>query len=408
MTDKKEWQPPRGTRDYLPKEMATRNKVFAKLRRVFELYGYGEVCTPAFEDFDLLAAKSGPQIEDEIYAFEDKSKRKLGLRFDPTVPIARIVSSNPVMTKPIRFYYITNMWRYDRPQAGRYREFWQAGLELIGAKGVNADAETLAVANDLLTSVTDREFYFRINSRKTVEDMAERAGIPEDKRDDAFRAIDKLDKVGEDDVRGEMERYNIPTEAIDSFFKMIRTQDANIDDLKTIKEAAEKMGVKNIEIDLSIVRGISYYTGFVFETLIKGDEKIGSVCSGGRYDSLIGLYGGGDVPAIGFGLGIDRLLDVIGYEEDYVPARIFVVAVNDEVRDAAINAAKIIREEGISVETDLMNRNLRKQMDYINARNIPFAVIIGPREVAENRIVLRDMATGKEDKIFLKDIKEWL
>ncbi|NYZ80128.1 histidine--tRNA ligase [Candidatus Micrarchaeota archaeon] len=408
MTEKKEWQPPRGTRDYLPKEMATRNKVFAKMRRVFELYGYGEVSTPAFEDFDLLAAKSGPEIEEEIYAFEDKGKRKLGLRFDPTVPICRIVASNPSLTKPIRFYYITNMWRYDRPQAGRYREFWQAGLELIGAKGANADAEILGVANDLLTSVTDKEFYFRISSRKIIEEIAERAGIPKSKREGAFRAIDKLDKVGEDDVRGELERCGVTAKVSDKFFDLIKKQDADIGELKEIKEAAEKMGVKNIEIDLSIVRGIDYYTGFVFETLVRGSEKLGSVCSGGRYDSLIGLYGGGDLPATGFGLGIDRLLDIIGYDEDYYPTRIFVAAVNDEVRDVAVKITRILREEGISAETDLMQRNLRKQFEYINARGIPFAVIIGPREVEENKIVLRDMATGKEDKICLKDIKEWL
>ncbi|MEM0372440.1 MAG: histidine--tRNA ligase [archaeon] len=408
MAEKKEWQPPRGTRDYLPREMAARNALFAKMRRIFELYGYGEVCTPAFEDFELLATKSGPEIENEIYAFEDKSGRKLGLRFDPTVPICRIVASNPSLTKPIRFYYITNMWRYDRPQAGRYREFWQAGLELIGVKGADADGEILAVANDLLSAVTDKEFYFRISSRKAVEEMAERAGIPEAKRENAFRAIDKLDKIGEDEVRAEMERYGIPAEAIDAFFKMIRTQDADLSELKAVKESAEKMGVKNIEIDLSIVRGIDYYTGFVFETLVRGSEKLGSVCSGGRYDSLVKLYGGEDLPATGFGLGIDRLMDIIGYESDYVPVKVFVACVNDKVRDVALKAARMLREEGISAETDLMNRSLRKQFEYINSRNIPFAVIIGPREVEENRVVLRDMATGKEDKICLKDIKEWL
>jgi len=142
------FQPPKGTRDFLPAEMAARRKMFEKIRKVFENYGYGEVCTPAFEDFELLAKKSGPDIENEIYVFEDKAGRKLGLRFDPTVPICRIVGTDPSLPKPIKFYYITNMWRYDQPSAGRWREFWQAGIELIGSNKLEADAEILAVTSD--------------------------------------------------------------------------------------------------------------------------------------------------------------------------------------------------------------------------------------------------------------------
>lgn len=393
------YQPPRGTRDYLPKEMAQRNKIFTKMRRIFELYGYGEVCTPAFEDFDLLAKKSGSEIEEEIYTFEDKSKRKLGLRFDPTVPIARIVSSDSSFSKPIRFYYITNMWRYDRPQAGRYREFWQAGLELIGARGANADAEILAVANELLTSVTDREFYFRISSRKAVEEIAEKSGITETKKEACFRIIDKLDKIGEKETKKEMKKEGIKEEAIEKFFSMIRKQEADISELKEIKERAEQMGVKNIEIDLSIVRGINYYTGFVFETLVKGNESIGCVCGGGRYDNLIGLYGGEDLPAVGFGLGIDRLMDIIGYEEEYSPVKIYVAPVNDEVRDVALRITREIREQGISAETDLLGRGLKNQFNYVNSKEIPYTVIVGPKEIKEGKVVLRNMETGKEKKV---------
>lgn len=362
----------------------------------------------SFREKAHCSAADWHEIEKEIYAFEDKSGRKLGLRFDPTVPIARIVSTDSSMPKPIKFYYITRMWRYDRPQAGRYREFWQAGLELIGVKSASADAEIISVANDLIRSVTDEEFYFKINSRKIVEQIAEKAGIPEEKKDDTFRAIDKLDKIGEEEVMKEMERYEIPKQAAAKFFEMIRTQDADIAELQEIKRAAEEIGVNNVEIDLSIVRGISYYTGFVFETLVTGNEKIGSICSGGRYDSLIGLYGGEELPATGFGLGIDRLLDIVGYNDFYYPVRVFVAPVKDEVRTDAIRIARELRSQGISVETDLMQRNLRKQLDYINSRGIPFAVIIGPKELEENKVIIRDMATGKEDKVCIAEVANWL
>lgn len=401
---KKEWKPPRGTRDLLPEEMALRNKIYSRMRRIFELYGYGEVCTPAFEDFELLAAKSGPEIEEEIYVFEDKSGRKLGLRFDPTVPIARIVATDPSLPKPVKFYYITRMWRYDRPQAGRYREFWQAGLELIGSKSPLADAEILAVANDLIRSVTDKEFTFKISSRKIVEEIAAKAGVPEDKKIQAFRALDKLPKIGEEEVKKEMERIGLNDKVIDSFLSMLNSKQADLSELYGIIEAAEKMGVTNIEIDLSIIRGIDYYTGFVFETLIKGKENLGSVCSGGRYDSLIKIYGGQDLPAVGFGLGIDRLLDAVELKQVYYPCMVYIAPANDDARDKAVEFTKLLRQNGVSAETDLMNRSLRKQLEYAASKKIPFVVIVGLKDLENNQVTVRDMATGKEEKIITEDL----
>ncbi|MFH0986774.1 MAG: histidine--tRNA ligase [Candidatus Micrarchaeota archaeon] len=411
MAEKKKWQTPRGTRDFLPAEQEARSRIFEKMRGIFRLYGYGEVCTPAFEDFDLLAAKSGPEIENEIYAFDDKSGRKLGLRFDPTVPIARIVASDQSLAKPVKFYYITNMWRYDRPQAGRYREFWQAGLELIGAEGAQADAEILAVASDLLRSATDKDFVFKINSRKVAESLAMKAGISKDKIPAAFRSIDKLSKIGADSVIDEMKSAGIDEKSAEKFVKSTEktTTDAapkEYEELQDIIEMAEKMGVSNIEIDFSTVRGIDYYTGFVFETFIKGSEKIGSVCSGGRYDNLIGIYGPNKIPATGFGLGIDRLMDIVGYPEDYQAVKAFVAPAKDELllRGEAVKIAGLLRAEGVSADTDLTGRPLRKQFDYVNSKNIPYIIIVGERELKGGKFTLRDMKTGKEDKLAMKDI----
>ena len=401
------FQPPKGTRDFLPKDMAIRTRVFNKLREVLEKYGYGEVCTPAFEDFELLAKKSGPDIEKEIYTFTDKAGRKLGLRFDPTVPICRIVASDPSLPKPIKFYYITNMWRYDEPQAGRFREFWQIGVELIGSNRAEADAEILAIVNDCLKTLDIKEFYFVVNSRRIIESLIKDADIPENKNFDVFRAIDKLNKIGEDGVRKELERIEIKNESIDKLLNFIKTKKVSKEEeieLEKVIGIAKKMGVKNIKIDYSIARGIDYYTGFVFETFIKGSERIGSVASGGRYDTLIGLYGSQDVPATGFGIGIDRLLEILKIDEEYCQAKVFVVSVNDKIRERVIEIAQDLRKNGIKTDFDLMGRNLTKQLEYADSTRIPYVLIVGGKELKKKKFKLKDMKKKTEKELSLKSI----
>jgi len=405
------FQPPRGTRDFLPHDMIRRRAVFEKIRQVFESYGYGEVCTPAFEDFELLAKKSGPDIEEEIYAFRDKGGRKLGLRFDPTVPVCRIVASNPSIAKPIKFYYITNMWRYDRPGAGRWREFWQAGVELIGSVKPEADAEILALVYDSLLAVGIKNFYFKISSRNIIENLIKKAGIPAKKKFNVFRAIDKLDKIGEDGVKKEIKGYEIPAKAINKFLELIKSKKVARDELKeleTIRDSAERMGIDNIKMDCSIVRGIDYYTGFVFETFVRGFENLGSVASGGRYDSLIGIYSGRETPATGFGIGIERLMEILKSEKTPSIAKVFVVSVNEDVKKQVIGIAKKLRQNGINTETEITGRDLRKQLDYANRRQIPYAVIVGPREIKVRKFKLRDMGTGKENSLSMDKIMKKL
>ncbi len=402
-----EYKTPRGTRDFLPEDMSIRRDVFARIMEVFRRYGYGEVCTPAFEDFGLLSKKSGPEIEEEIYAFKDKSGRKLGLRFDPTVPICRIVASNPSLSKPAKFCYITNMWRYDRPGAGRWREFWQAGVELIGPAGPEADAELLALVSDSMRALGVKDFYFRISSRKIVDLFVKNAGIPKSKTPDVFRAIDKLDKIGENGVMNEMKARGIKPAQIEKFMGFVKSGKASsreMNELQKIKAVAKRMGAGKVDIDLSIVRGIDYYTGFVFETMVKGSEDMGSVASGGRYDRLIGLYSGNDVPATGYGMGIDRLLEIIKPEKERTSVKAFVAPVKDDVADKAVRLAQSLRSSGISTETELMGRNIRKQLEYVSKKGIPYAVILGPKEVQERKYTLHDMKSGKEAKLSLEQI----
>ncbi len=400
------FQPPKGTRDFLPEEMVKRRKVFEKIRKVFEGYGYGEACTPAFEDFDLLSKKSGPDIEKEIYVFTDKSGRKLGLRFDPTLPICRIVASDSSLTKPIKFYYIANMWRYDQPGKGRWREFWQAGVELIGSSKPEADAEILAIAYDSLKAIGIKKFYFRINSRKIVESLIKEAGIPENKKLDVFRAIDKLEKTGEKEVKKELEKYKISEKSIEKLLELIKSGkvEEEMEELKEIKSLAEKMGVENIKIDFSIVRGIDYYTGFVFETFVDGREDLGSIAGGGRYDTLIGLYGGQKLPATGLGIGIDRLMEIVEEEKKYYPAYVYIAVVDDNAKERAIEIAQTLRKNSIRADIDLMGRNLTKQLEYADSLGIPYVLIVGRKELETKKFKLKDMKNKTERELTIEEI----
>ncbi len=428
------FQPPRGTRDFLPEEMSRRRKIFGKIRKVFENYGYGEVCTPAFEDFELLAKKSGPDIEKEIYVFKDKSRRKLGLRFDPTVPICRIVSSNPSVQKPIKFYYITNMWRYDRPTKGRWREFWQAGIELIGSDKSEADAEIIAVVSDSLKAVGIKDFYFKINSRKIVDGILQFFKVKKSSWIGSLREIDKLKKIGFSAVTKKLESLGLDSltqstplinmlenyksiDELENYMSAVYEKRKQIfsgneasqefENLRNIIKSAKLLGVDNIRFDATVVRGIDYYTGFVFETFVKGYEDIGSIASGGRYDTLIGLYGGQDLPATGFGLGVDRLMEIIKFKEKYYPVKVFVVSASDDVRNNALRIVqKLRRKYNIKADTDLVNRSLSKQLQYVNSLKIPYVIIIGKEELGKDMVKLKNMNTGEEKSVKIEKIDE--
>ena len=299
------------------------------------------------------------------------------------------------------------MWRYDRPGAGRWREFWQSGVELIGPPGPEADAEMLALVSDSLRAIGVRNFYFRISSRKIVDGFIRQAGIPAKKTVDVFRAIDKLDKIGRNGVMSEMRARGIDAGKAGEFMRLVedgKSSGPGMEELKDIQKLARSMGAGKISTDLSVVRGIDYYTGFVFETMVKGFEKLGSVASGGRYDSLIGLYSGSDVPATGYGMGIDRLLEIVKPEMPGSHVTVFVSPVKDEVKTETLNITQQLRAAGISAETELMGRNIGKQLDYASKKSIPFALIVGPNEIKAKKYTLRDMKTGKESKLSLESV----
>ncbi len=407
---------PRGTRDFLPGDMIKREWIFSVFRRVFGSYGFDPLETPAFEDWKLLSAKGGggDEIKDEIYYFRDKSKRELGLRFDLTVPLARVLASNPQIPKPFKRYQIGRVWRYDRPQAGRFREFWQADPDIVGSSGMECEAEILALSVECLRELGFRDFVIRINNRKILSGIVEALGIK--KQVEVFRVLDKFEKLEKKEFEKELKKA--AGAKAGKLLKALETGPGSLknkligEGMKEIKEITSKgkgYGVSRyMKADYSLIRGLDYYTGPIFEVFIKGFENLGSVAGGGRYDNLIELFGGGKTPAVGISFGIERIFSIMKdkgmFKLSETNTRVFVVPVNEKLRKKALKMVQELRKAGIPAQTDLMGRNIRKQLEYVNSMGIPYAIFLGPREAKSGKLTLRDMKTGKESSLKISGI----
>ena len=423
---------PRGTKDYLPPESYERRLVLEKAREIFELYGYGEIVTPAFERLELLEAKAGPEIKEQIYWFKDKGGRLLGLRFDVTTSVARVVASNPTLPKPIRFYYIAPVWRYEEPQRGRLREFWQAGVELIGSPEVDADAEVIALTRRFFKELRLRKVTVRLNDRRVAEALALKYGATS-KKEEFFRALDKLYKQGEEGVTSELIRLGFSRESIDGILNFITLSGPplsvlreGMEELKEFKEGVE--GLKSMEeliltlvdhyglteeilkVDFSIVRGIGYYTGLVFEFLYEGEGEMRNLAlaGGGRYDNLIELCGGPELPATGMSIGVERVMKALkdaGLLNAPPPqADVIVIPVNEGLRRASVRIAETLRDEGIGAIVDVNRRSLRKLLEYADKNEIRYAIIVGPKEYKEGMVVLKDLKSRSQKEVKLRDL----
>ena len=399
-------------KDIEPGDMARQEFVCNKIKGILERYGFRLVEPTALENFETLAAKAGEEIEKEIYAFKDKSNRKIALRFDLTVGLARMVA-NSSYPRPVKLACISNMWRYERPQYARYREFWQWDAEIFGS-GVEGDAEIIALTCDMLDSF-GLDYEIRISNRKLVEGILLGLGVK--KRDllAVLRLIDKSSKTPEKELVKELKRYIKNTDEIIKLGK-IRGNVSLLNKIKAKNELA-KAGREEIEqlfsalmtfgksdkciIDLSIVRGIDYYTGLVYEAWIKGDEKLGAIAGGGRFDDLMALYGN-PMPATGIAGGIERLMLSLKELSIESKPKILVVYINNF--EKAIEITQRLRENGISASIDLNRRGLSKQLDYANKLGVAFIVIVGPEELKEGKVRLRDMVNGKEKDIKIDDL----
>jgi histidyl-tRNA synthetase len=426
------FKPPKGTKDYLPEEMIKRQFVIETIRKKFEDYGFDCLETPVFEDWQMLAKKCGEEVKQQIFRFKDKAGRELGLRFDLTIGMARVIANNPQLPKPFKRYYIGPAWRYEDVTKGRKREFWQADIDIVGSSSMEAEAECLACAVDCLKSLGFKEFKIILNNRKILDGLLELANIPLEKNLQVFRAIDKLQKIGKKGVSEELKKF-LNEEQIKRLFKLlairgdceevlsrakkllkgIKIAEDGLEEIREIFELSKTYNFSNfVFIDFSLARGLDYYTGPVFEIRHEASGKIGSVAGGGRYDDLIKILGGQPMPATGISLGIERILQILEEEKmlslPKTKSKVFVANVDEKLKRKAIEIAQKIRSENIPCRLNLGKRSLSKQLEYANSLKIPFVLIVGEKELKEEKLKLRDMEKGIEREMRLEEVIKFL
>ncbi|MBU5574955.1 MAG: histidine--tRNA ligase [Candidatus Aenigmatarchaeota archaeon] len=422
----KQFLPVKGMKDFLQDEANILLSMIETIRKIFEKYGFVPLITPALESFELLSAKGGlgEAVKDEIYYFKDKSEREVGLRFDLTMPLARIISNNLNLPMPFKRYAIDRAWRYDNPQAMRYREFWQADIDIIGCKSLNADIECLCAVIEVFETFQIDDFKIKVNNRKVIQNILKNLGVEEENLDKVLKIIDKKDKIGIDAFKKEIENISekininkiIEILTMKSSFyekiKYIENEFQNVDGLEEIKElfllAKDFSILDRLELDFSIVRGLDYYTSLVYE--ISVSDKNVSIGGGGRYDNLIKNIGGPDYPATGISIGLSRLFSLLlerGLIKKSAPAKIFVAIVNENIKSQAIKIINQLRAAGIRTDWDISERKLSKQIEYASTLGIPYVAIIGENELKLSSIKVRNMQSGEEILMPLGSFIAW-
>jgi len=389
----------KGFRDFLPEEMAIRQKVIDTLRKVFESYGFEPLETPSLEYTSTLLGKSGEEADKMVYTFKDKGGRDVGLIYDLSVPISKVLALySQKIPLPFRRYQIQRIWRAEKPQKGRYREVLQCDVDSFGSSSPLADAEIVAIIYECLKRLNFEKFTIRINSRQVLFKLMSDLGIKQkSKQLSIFRTIDKLDKISQAAVKKELEQKGLTSKKIEKLLSLIKSAQPD-DNLKQLFDFLEWLRVdKNFyQFDPTLVRGLDYYTGPVFETYVQ-KPKIGSITGGGRFDKLISDLGGPDIPATGTSIGLDRICDVIREQNLWpgvspTPTKVLVTIFSPKYLEKSIEIAKQLRNSGINNELYLNpEAKLNKQLQYADRKGIPFVIIIGPEETEKNMVTLKDL-----------------
>ena len=439
---------PKGTRDFSPAEMMRRTYIFDSIKEVFRTFGYAPLETPAMENLSSLMGKYGEEgdkllfkvlnsgdfaakVAPEELANSTALAAKIcekGLRYDLTVPFARyVVQHQNEISFPFTRYQVQPVWRADRPQKGRYREFYQCDVDVIGSRSLMNEVELIRIVERVFRKLGIR-VVLKMNNRKILYGIAETIGYA-DKMIDITVAIDKLEKIGLDAVNAELIERGIDAESVarlrpilelegDNMSKLSKLEEVigesetgrkGIEEMRTIFGYAEALGVAlDIELDLSLARGLNYYTGAIFEVKAL-DYAIGSICGGGRYDDLTGIFGLSGMSGVGISFGADRIYDVMcGLElfpaDTMVTTKVLFVNLGEAEQLASMRAVDTLRSAGISAEVYPDSAKMKKQMEYANRRGIPYVVIIGSDELAEGAATLKDMQRGEQVKVAIVDL----
>ena len=427
-----EFTRPRGTRDFLFEEMRERKQAESTLRKVFESYGYQEIKTPLFEELKLFTTKSGEEIVDQLYNFKDKSDRDLTLRPEITAPVARLYLNELEKTssKPIKLYYYGSCFRYERPQKGRFRQFWQFGCELIGAKTPQGEAEVIALCSDAIQSLGITTADVNINHLGIIRGLFKHFEISTETQREIMVVIDKGDKEllieslsGDEPVIDNDELNQILLKLIDlvgdksiiaDVEELIAPYDEpkeSLEELKELIELLEAFKVSNYTLNLGVARGLDYYTGIVFEIYVPelGAQK--QICGGGSY-SLVKIFGGQEVESTGFALGFDRLMNAVEEltdKEELPPyLDVYVAPISKDVRLKAFEITQDLRKHGIKVDVDLNAKKFKKLMNYADKIKVPKMVIIGAKDLEENKVTVKDMISGTQELVDIENIADYL
>lgn len=440
---------PKGTRDFSPVEMAKRNYIFNTIKEVYALYGFQQIETPAMESLQTLMGKYGEEGDKLLFRvlnsgdymsklsdeeLQERNSLRLssricekGLRYDLTVPFARyVVMHREELQLPFKRYQIQPVWRADRPQKGRYREFYQCDADVVGSDSLLNEVELMQIVDTVFTRLGVR-VQIKINNRKILSGIAEVIGEPE-KIVDITVAIDKLDKIGLESVNAELRADGISNEAIEKLQPIIAMSGSNDDKLKTMSDvlSGSEIGMKGveetrfildtlkgtldneIEFDLTLARGLNYYTGAIFEVKAL-DYAIGSITGGGRYDNLTGIFGMPGLSGVGISFGADRIYDVLNgldlYPKEAVNGtRLLFINFGEKETAYCLPVVKACRVAGINTEMYPDKAKMKKQMGYANAKAIPFVVLAGDNEMAENKVTLKNMETGEQKLVTTEEL----
>lgn len=437
---------PKGTRDFGPNEMARRNYIFNTIREVYALYGFRQIETPAMENLSTLMGKYGEEGDKLLFKIlnsgnfmngitaqeiEEASPARLaaqlcdrGLRYDLTVPFARfVVQHREELQLPFKRFQIQPVWRADRPQKGRYREFYQCDADVVGSASLINEVELMQIVDEVFTRLNIR-VAIKINNRKILSGIAEIIGAPE-KITDITVAIDKLDKIGLDKVNEELQAGGLSAEAVEKLQPILQMSGSNeekiatmrsvlaesetgllgVDEVAFVLDALKGSGLRNvIELDLTLARGLNYYTGCIFEVKAL-DVQIGSITGGGRYDNLTGIFGLPGLSGVGISFGADRIYDVLEqlqlFPEASAMGGVRLLFINFGEREAAhcLRLAAEARRAGIATEVYPDSTKMKKQMSYANALQVPFVALVGETEMAEGTVTLKNMQTGEQQSV---------
>jgi len=394
----------KGFRDFLPEAMAVRNYVKNLLIDTFETFGFEPIETPTLEYSSVLMGKYGDEADKLVYSFTDNGDRQIGMRYDLTVPTAKVLAMySQTIPMPFKRYQIQPVWRAENTQKGRYREVLQCDIDTFGTNSPIADAEILAVINTVLQKLNFKTFTILINSRIVLNNILKACKITEDKNS-ILQSLDKFSKIGQDGVTKELIGKNIPKAKITVLFKYIKQAQPD-EYLQNVINQLKILGVSknNYQFDPTIVRGLDYYTGPIFETVVT-KPKIGSITGGGRYDNLIKSLGGPDISAVGTTIGLDRIVDCIT-ELNLLPnlpktkTKVLFANFGDKTVNQSLKLITELRNNNIASSFYPDNDKLSKQFKYADSLGIPFVAMIGTDESKNNQVTLKNMATGEQKTI---------